>query len=127
MEPLRREATWTNPRVVMVIDPVAYNKLHDDQKQRLEDYLARKRLNKVESLDELKQGLTQGQPRLLYWFGNSRPECLLLGNREIITPRTLEDELIRSAKGDRSQGMLIFLNACQTGGPVKRKDLSWGC
>src|SRR5262249_10331388 len=62
----------------------------------------------------LKLALRKGQPRLLYWLGHARPEFLRLGEREVITPRTLEDLLIRSARGDRSQGMLVFLNACQT-------------
>ena len=115
VEPLRRQAIWTNPRVVMVIDPVAYDKLHKDQKQRLDAFLARKALDNVESLDKLKEVLKQGQPRLLYWLGHARPEFLRLGEREIITPQMLEDLLIRSARGDRSQGILIFLNACQSG------------
>jgi WD40 repeat protein len=115
VEPLRRQALWTDPRVVVVVDPTAYGRLHEDQKRRLDEFLAARKIDKVETLERLKRVLRQGQPRLLYWLGHARPEFLRLGEREVITPRALEDLLIRSAEGDQSQGILVFLNACQTG------------
>jgi hypothetical protein len=114
VEPLRRQARWAAPRVVVVVDPATYNHLDEEQRERLDTFVDEHKLKKVDSLDKLKQALGEGQPRLLYWLGHARPEYLRLGEREIITPRDLEDLLIRSAREDRSQGMLIFLNACRT-------------
>src|SRR5262249_3020651 len=114
VEPLRRQARWADPRVVVVVDPDVHDNLDEGQKRRLDAFLAAKQLDRVESLDGLKRALGGGQPRLLYWLGHARPEYLQLGP-DRITPRMLEDLLIRSAKGDRSLGLLVFLNACQTG------------
>jgi WD40 repeat protein len=115
VEPLRRRVAWADPRVVVVVDPPAYARMHEDQRRRIDDFLAARRLERVETIDGLKRALREGQPRLLYWLGHARPEYLCLGDGEKIAPRALEGLLIRSAGEDLSPGMLVFLNACRTG------------
>ena len=64
-------------------------------------------------MDELKEALEEGYPRLLYWLGHATPDYLLLGD-ERIAPGDLRNLLRSFDDRERPEGMLAFLNACQT-------------
>ena len=113
VEPLKRLPLWSNPRVVVVVDPTVHEDLHDDQKQRLNQFLAESGLTAVGSMDELEATLEQGFPRLLYWLGHATPEYLMLGDQRI-APGDLRNLLRSFDDRERPEGMLAFLNACQT-------------
>jgi hypothetical protein len=110
VEPLKRLPLWTDPRVVVVIDPTVHEGLNDDQKQRLDRFLAEANLAAVGSMDELQAALEAGYPRLLYWLGHATPEYLMLGD-ERIAPGDLRNLLRSFDDRERPEGMLAFLNA----------------
>ncbi|HEX8201953.1 MAG TPA: ATP-binding protein, partial [Isosphaeraceae bacterium] len=114
VDPLKRLPLWSNPRVVVVVDPTVHEELHEDQRQKLDQFLAEADLTAVGSMDELEAALEEGHPRLLYWLGHATPEYLQLGD-ERIAPADLRN-LLRKFEDDRErpEGMLAFLNACQT-------------
>ena len=64
-------------------------------------------------MDELEAALEEGYPRLLYWLGHATPEYLMLGD-ERIAPGDLRNLLRSFDDRERPEGMLAFLNACQT-------------
>jgi formylglycine-generating enzyme required for sulfatase activity len=113
VEPLKRLPLWSDPRVVVVVDPTVHEGLDDDQKGRLDGFLAEAGLTAVGSLDELEAALEEGYPRLLYWLGHGTPEYLMLGD-ERIAPGDLRNLLRSFDDRERPEGMLAFLNACQT-------------
>jgi tetratricopeptide (TPR) repeat protein len=113
VEPLKRLPIWIDPRVVVVVDPTVHEALDDEQKGRLDGFLAEAGLPAVGSLDELEVALEEGYPRLLYWLGHATPEYLMLGD-ERIAPSDLRNLLRSFDDRERPEGMLAFLNACQT-------------
>jgi WD40 repeat protein len=113
VEPLKRLPLWSDPRVVIVVDPTVHEDLNDDQKGRLDSFLAEAGLSAVGSMDELEAALEEGYPRLLYWLGHATPEYLQLGD-ERIAPGDLRNLLRSFDDRDRPEGMLAFLNGCQT-------------
>ena len=113
VEPLKRLPLWSDPRVVVVVDPTVHEGLNDEQKQRLDQFLAESGLTAVGSMDELEAALEEGYPRLLYWLGHATPEYLQLGD-ERIAPGDLRNLLRSFDDRERPEGMLAFLNACQT-------------
>jgi hypothetical protein len=113
VEPLKRMPLWSDPRVVVVVDPTVHEELNVEQKQRLDQFLTGSRLMAVGSIDELEAALEKGYPRLLYWLGHATPEYLQLGD-ERIAPGDLRNLLRSFDDRDRPEGMLAFLNACQT-------------
>jgi WD40 repeat protein len=130
VDPWRRQAVWSDPRVVAVIDPTAEKGLRPDERRHLEDFLHEfefkpvaalplggpagqtGRRTRVGSLRELELALKAGYPRLLYWLGHATPDCLMLGDVRI-TPAHLRNTLRSFDSRDRPEGMLAFLNACQ--------------
>src|SRR5262249_50720531 len=119
VDPLKRSPIWSDPRVVVVIDPTVHASLHEDQKRRLDEFLAESRVTRAGSLKELKAALRAGFPHLLYWLGHATPEFFRLGDAEKILPSDLRN-LLRDAMDameedrERPEGTLAFLNACQT-------------
>ena len=113
VEPLKRLPLWIDPRVVVVVDPTVHEGLNDEQKGRLDGFLAEAGLTAVGSLDELEAALEEGYPRLLYWLGHATPEYLMLGDKRI-APGDLRNLLRSFDDRERPEGMLAFLNACQT-------------
>ena len=113
VEPLKRLPLWVDPRVVVVVDPTVHDGLIDEQKKRLDQFLAESCLTAVGSMDELEAALEEGYPRLLYWLGHATPEYLKLGD-ERIAPGDLRNLLRSFDDRERPEGMLAFLNACQT-------------
>src|SRR5271166_4901778 len=113
VEPLKRLPLWIDPRVVVVLDPTVHEGLNNEQKGRLDGFLTEAGLTAVGSLDELEAALEEGYPRLLYWLGHATPEYLMLGD-ERIAPGDLRNLLRSYADRERPEGMLAFLNACQT-------------
>ena len=105
--------TWSDPRVVVVVDPTVHEGLDEEQRGRLDGFLAEAGLTAVGSMDELEAALEEGYPRLLYWLGHATPEYLLLGD-ERIAPGDLRNLLRSFDDRERPEGMLAFLNACQT-------------
>ena len=114
VEPWKRLPVWSDPRVIVVIDPTVYKSLPEEQRRHLDEFLAKERLTRVGSLKELKVALRAGYPRLLYWLGHATPEYLRLGDTEEIHPSDLRNLLSSYAGRERPEGMLAFLNACQT-------------
>ena len=51
---------------------------------------------------------------MLYWLGHATPDYLTLGENESITPSDLRNLLRSFDDRERPEGMLAFLNACQT-------------
>ena len=113
VEPLKRLPLWSDPRVVVVVDPTVHKDLNVEQKQRLDQFLAEAGLTAVGSMDELEAALEEGYPRLLYWLGHATPEYLMLGDKRI-APGDLRNLLRSFDDRVRPEGMLAFLNACQT-------------
>jgi hypothetical protein len=113
VEPLKRLPLWSDPRVIVVVDPSVHEGLNEDQKLRLDQFLAEVELTAVGSMDELEVALEEGYPRLLYWLGHATPEYLQLGG-ERIAPGDLRNLLRSFDDRERPEGMLAFLNACQT-------------
>jgi hypothetical protein len=113
VDPLRRRPLWSDPRVIVVIDPIVQENLQEAQRQALDRFLDEAELTTVRSKDELEAALEEGCPRLLYWLGHATPYHLKLGDDEI-TPADLEYLLVRDGH-ERPEGMLAFLNACRTG------------
>ena len=114
VEPWKRLPVWSDPRVIVVIDPTVYKFLPEEQRRHLDEFLAEERLTRVGSLRELKAALRAGYPRLLYWLGHATAEYLRLGDTEEIHPSDLRNLLSSYADRERPEGMLAFLNACQT-------------
>jgi len=114
VEPWRRLPVWSDPRVIVVIDPTVYKFLPEEQRRHLDEFLAEERLTRVGSMRELRAALRAGYPRLLYWLGHATPEYLRLGDTEEIHPSDLRNLLSSYADRERPEGMLAFLNACQT-------------
>ena len=104
VEPLKRLPLWIDPRVVVVVDPTVHEDLNNEQKGRLDGFLAEAGLTAVGSLDELEAALEEGYPRLLYWLGHATPEYLMLGDKRDRPGRPAEPaaELRRprAARGD---------------------------
>ncbi len=114
VDPLKRVPLWSDPRVIVVIDPTVHKSLHDDQRQRLDLFLLEAGLTKVGSMDGLKEAIEAGYPQLLYWLGHTTDDfCLRLGD-EKIAPADLKSLLSGFEDRERPEGMLAFLNACQT-------------
>jgi tetratricopeptide (TPR) repeat protein len=113
VEPLKRMPTWSDPRVIVVVDPDVHEHLRDDQKAQLDAFLAEARLTMLHSLGELEAALEEGYPRLLYWLGHACPDYLQLGP-ERIAPSDLRNLLRSFDDRERPEGMLAFLNCCQT-------------
>ena len=113
VEPLKRLPLWIDPRVVVVVDPTVHEDLNNEQKGRLDGFLAEAGLTAVGSLDELEAALEEGYPQLLYWLGHATPEYLMLGDKRI-APGDLRNLLRSFDDRQRPEGMLAFLNACQT-------------
>ncbi|QEH38433.1 WD domain, G-beta repeat [Aquisphaera giovannonii] len=113
VEPWQRAPAWDEPRVLAVIDPTVYEALREDQRRRLDAFLAGGRVARAGSLKELRASLKGGYPRLLYWLGHATPEHLRLGPGEPIRPGQLRDALDVDDR-ERPDGMLAFLNACRT-------------
>ena len=113
VEPLKRLPLWIDPRVVVVLDPTVHEGLNNEQKGRLDGFLTEAGLTAVGSLDELEAALEEGYPRLLYWLGHATPEYLMLGDKRI-APGDLRNLLRSFDDRERPEGMLAFLNACQT-------------
>ena len=113
VEPLKRLPLWIDPRVVVVLDPTVHEGLNNEQKGRLDGFLTEAALTTVGSLDELEAALEEGYPRLLYWLGHATPEYLMLGDKRI-APGDLRNLLRSFDNRERPEGMLAFLNACQT-------------
>ncbi len=80
VEPLKRLPLWIDPRVIVVVDPTVHEDLNNEQKGRLDGFLAEAGLTAVGSMDELEAALEEGYPRLLYWLGHATPEYLMLGD-----------------------------------------------
>ena len=53
VEPLKRRSLWSEPRVVVVVDPTVHERLNDHQKQRLDQFLDEAGLTAIGSMDEL--------------------------------------------------------------------------
>jgi hypothetical protein len=113
VEPLRRRPIWSDPKVVVVVDPTVHEGLNHDQKQRLDQFLAEAGLTPVGSMAGLEAALKEGYPRLLYWLGRATPEFLMLGD-ERIAPGDLRYLFRSFANRGRTGGTLAFLNASQT-------------
>ena len=114
--PARRRRRWT--RTSMTISTT-------NRRRRLEAFLAETGLTTVGSMDELEAALEEGYPRLLYWLGHATPEYLQLGD-ERIAPSDLRNLLRSFDDRERPEGMLAFLNACQTA-EAGQAGRSWTC
>ena len=114
VEPWRRAPVWKAPKVIVVIDPQAYETLAEDSKTSLDALLAECELEPVHSIEGLQETLLKGYPHFLYWFGHATPNHLLLGDTEAITPGELRDLFDAFGYCDLPEGMIAFLNACQT-------------
>src|SRR5262249_44576126 len=101
VEPLKRLPTWSDPRVIVVIDPTVYNALHEEQKRKLDAFLAEERLTRVGSMRELRAALRAGYPGLLYWLGHACPEYFCLGDSEKIHPSDLRNLLTSFVERER--------------------------
>ena len=114
VEPLRRLPVWSNPRVIAAINPDIYEEMHADQKQKLDAFLDETGITRVGSMAELEQAMEEGYPQLFYYLGHATPDYLTLGNHETVTPSDLRNLLRSFDDRERPEGMLAFLNACQT-------------
>jgi tetratricopeptide (TPR) repeat protein len=113
VEPLKRLPTWIDPRVLVVVDPEVYSHLNDNWREALDAFLAEKGLTMITSMEELEVALEEGYPRLLYWLGHANPDYLQLGPNRI-APGDLRNLLRSFDDRERPEGMLAFLNCCQT-------------
>ena len=74
---MKRLPLWSDPRVVVVIDPTVHEGLNDDQRHGLDQFMEGG-TDGGGSMDELARRLEGGYPRLLYWLGHATPEYLQL-------------------------------------------------
>ena len=114
VEPLRRLPVWSKPRVIAAINPDIYDEMHEDQKQKLDQFLSETDIARVGSMAELEEAMEEGYPQLFYYLGHATPDYLTLGNHETVTPSDLRNLLRSFDDRERPEGMLAFLNACQT-------------
>ncbi len=114
VEPLRRLPVWDKPRVIAAISPDVYEAMKPEQRQNLDKFVEEAGLARVGSLAELEQALEEGYPQLLYYLGHATPDYLTLGDGEKITQSDLRNLLRSFDDRERPEGMLAFLNACQT-------------
>ena len=114
VEPLRRLPVWDKPRVIAAISPGVYETMKPEQKQNLDKFVEEAGLVRVGSLAELEEALEEGYPQLLYYLGHATPDYLTLGEGESITQSDLRNLLRSFDDRERPEGMLAFLNACQT-------------
>ncbi len=114
VDPLKRVPLWSDPRVIVVIDPTVHKSLHDDQRERLDQFLLEAGLTAVGSMDELREAMEAGYPRLLYWLGHTTDDFRLRLGDEKVAPADLKSLLSGFDDRERPEGMLAFLNACQT-------------
>jgi len=114
VEPLRRLPVWSKPRVIAAINPDIYDEMHEDQKQTLDQFLSETAITRVGSMAELEEAMEEGYPQLFYYLGHATPDYLTLGNHETVTPSDLRNLLRSFDDRERPEGMLAFLNACQT-------------
>ena len=114
VEPLRRLPVWEKPRVIAAISPDVYETMKPEQKQNLDKFVEDAGLVRVASLAELEEALEEGYPQLLYYLGHATPDYLTLGDGERITQSDLRNLLRSFDDRERPEGMLAFLNACQT-------------
>jgi hypothetical protein len=92
VEPLKRLPLWSNPRVVVVVDPTVHEGLSGEQKQRLDQFLAESGLTAAGSMEELEAALEEGYPRLLYWLGHATPEYLQRKKRHALQRQRFPSE-----------------------------------
>lgn len=114
VEPLRRLPVWDKPRVIAAISPGVYETMKPEQQQNLDKFVEEVGLVRVGSLAELEEALEEGYPQLLYYLGHATPDYLTLGEGESITQSDLRNLLRSFDDRERPEGMLAFLNACQT-------------
>jgi tetratricopeptide (TPR) repeat protein len=114
VEPLRRLPVWDKPRVIAAISPGVYQTMNRQQQQNLDQFVEAAGLVRVGSLAELEEALEEGYPQLFYYLGHATPDYLTLGDGESITQSDLRNLLRSFDDRERPEGMLAFLNACQT-------------
>ena len=114
VEPLKRMPTWSDPRVIVVVDPDVYEQLRDDQKAQLSRVPGGSEPDDAPLAGGAGGGaVEEGYPRLLYWLGHANPDYLQLGP-ERVAPSDLRNLLRSFDDRERPEGMLAFLNCCQT-------------
>src|SRR5208337_1868860 len=94
--------------------PGVYETMKPEQKQNLDKFVEEAGLVRVGSLAELEEALEEGYPQLLYYLGHATPDYLTPGEGESITQSDLRNLLRSFDDRERTEGMLAFLNACQT-------------
>lgn len=113
VSPLRRLPVLKDPSLLMVVDPKIRDGLPEEQRMRLERFVAEHEVSVVHNKSELRRATGSERPDLLYWLSHATPSALVLDDEEI-SPRELRRILRRASSDDYGLGGLAFLNACQT-------------
>src|SRR5262249_1096277 len=104
---------WTNPSVMLVIDPTIFGELDEPYRRRFQQFAEEKGLRFITSKRELKDALARGRPDLMYWLSHATPEALELGTEDDCKIRPTDLRKMLEAGGRRTGG-LVFFNACRT-------------
>ena len=106
---------WSKPRVIAAINPDIYDEMHEDQKQKL-DAVPGRDGHHAGRLDGGAGGRRwrKDTPSSSTTSGHATPDYFTLGNHETVTPSDLRNLLRSFDDRERPEGMLAFLNACQT-------------
>lgn len=77
VNPLRRTPSLSDPVVLMVIDPKIRDRLPDDQRQRLAEFIEVHSIKTVSNKNELLAETKTQRPHLLYWLSHATPSALV--------------------------------------------------
>jgi WD40 repeat protein len=123
---LRPVPLLEQPAVLLVLDPGALGALSEEQRKRVEDFVAANNVTAVRSLPELGPTLRDRGPDVLYLFCRAGRDGVRIGDAEL-TPADLGDLLRDDGSGELPwSSRLLLVNACRAGDTVYWQPVAAG-